>query len=407
MKTLTAALAVAAAAMSLAAPARAEPVTLTWQMWVGSTEADVKAWQHVADLVTARYPDIKVELQTTSWNDYWTKLPIWAGSNQLADIVSMQSLRTPGFTSLFEPLDSYVARDQFDTGQFDRSIIEGLSVDGQLYALPYDVGPWVVYYNRDLFEKYGVPLPKIGWTQADFLAAAKALTRDGNYGIALTSGDWLPFALSDGASYLTEDGALNFTDAALQQAFQAYVDLAAKEGVAPPIAASGQSTATLAEGRFMSGSVGMYLSGPWSIITLRNSTKFSAGLAPLPAGKAGSITLSAGSGFGIAKTSQHKDEAWKAIQVLTGPEAEQYLASQGRALPARTAQQGYWFDVAAEGVAGAREAIAAALATAKPYRTTANWNTVSELLEQYAPLAFSGSQSGAQVLETVQSLADE
>ena len=79
--------------------AYADTVNLTWGMWVGS-DAEKAAWQHVADMVTAKYPDIKITLQTASWPDYWTKLPTLAASNQLPDIVSLQSLRTPGFASL-------------------------------------------------------------------------------------------------------------------------------------------------------------------------------------------------------------------------------------------------------------------------------------------------------------------
>jgi ABC-type glycerol-3-phosphate transport system substrate-binding protein len=84
-------------------------------------------------------------------------------------------------------------------------------------------------------------------------------------------------------------------------------------------------------------------------------------MAPVLVREAGSITLSAG--FGISTTSAHKDEAWKAIQVMTGPEAEQYLAEAGRAFAARKEFQKYWYDVAAAGVVGAREALPAALRT--------------------------------------------
>ncbi|MBV9537722.1 MAG: hypothetical protein JOY70_02185, partial [Acidisphaera sp.] len=68
------------------APARAEPVKLTWLMWSGS-EPEVVAWKHVASLVTERYPDITVEFQTTSFPDYWTKLPALAAAGKLPDIV--------------------------------------------------------------------------------------------------------------------------------------------------------------------------------------------------------------------------------------------------------------------------------------------------------------------------------
>ena len=92
-------------------------------------------------------------------------------------------------------------------------------------------------------------------------------------------------------------------------------------------------------------------------------------------------------------------------RLLTGPEAEKYLAENGRALPALTAEQTYWFDTAAKNVVGAKEAITTALRTARPYVTTPNWATVAALFEQYAPLAFSGSQPPDKVLETIQQLA--
>src|SRR4029079_3837240 len=83
----------------LSSLASAAPVTLTWFMWSGS-DAERAAWQKFAVMVTAKYPDIKVQLDTAAWPDYWTKLPTLAASNTLPDIVSLQSLRAPGFASL-------------------------------------------------------------------------------------------------------------------------------------------------------------------------------------------------------------------------------------------------------------------------------------------------------------------
>ena len=130
-------------------------------MWSGS-DAEKAAWQHVADLVTTKYPDIKVQLDTAAWPDYWTKLPTLAASNTLPDIVSLQSLRAPGFASLMVPLDDMIKRDKFDIDAFDKSIVGGLSHDGKVFALPYDFGPLLVYYNADLFAKAGLPVPQAG-----------------------------------------------------------------------------------------------------------------------------------------------------------------------------------------------------------------------------------------------------
>ena len=400
------AVSLAALAVATAAPARADTV-LTWFMWSGS-QAETQAWQHVADLVHAKYPDITVRLQTASFPDYWTKLPSLAASHLLPDIVSLQNERTAGFATLFAPLDPMIARDKFDVSAFDKSIITGLSLGGHLYALPYDFGPLIIYYNHDMFAAAGLPMPKPGWTDADFLADAKAITKDGRFGAAQSVPDaFCAYATADGASYITAAGDLDLTNPKLITSFQNYVDVVAKDHVAPLFPSSSTQSMAQANGRFAAGEVAMYVDGPWDLINVRNSIKFHMGLAPIPAGAAGSITITAGSGFGVSATSTHKDEAWKAIQVLTGPDAEKYLAENGRAFPARKADQGSWYSVAGQNVENAKPAMQAALSNAVPFRTTADWNTVDSLFSQYAPLAFAGRQSAKSVLTTVQQSATE
>lgn len=393
----------AAAVMGAAAvsAAMAEPVTLKWFMWAGS-DAEKESWQHVADMVTAKYPDIKIQLDTAAWPDYWTKLPTLAAANQLPDIVSLQSLRAPGFASLMLPLDDMIKRDKFDIDSFDKSIVDGLSQDGHVFALPYDFGPLLVFYNADEFAKAKLPAPTAGWTIDDFIKDAKALTSGTQYGYSVGGVDQVvTWAASAGATYLNGD-QLDLTNKKFVDAFQSYVDLVAKDKVAPVLPASGSmQMGDVSRGRFASGDVAMIIDGPWQLINLKKSVKFKIGLAPVPAGAAGSVTVSAGSGFGVSTTSQHPEEAWKAVQVLTGPDAEQYLASQGRAFAARVAFQKYWYDVAADGVENGKAGLDAAQKGALPYKTTANWNTVNNLFEQYQPLAMSGTQTGAQVLDTI------
>ena len=387
--------------------AAAEQVHLTWFMWSG-TEPEVVAWKHVAELVTQKYPDITVEFQTTSFPDYWTKLPTLAVANKLPDIVSLQSLRSPGFADLMVSLDERIKADNFDIDAFDPSIVKGLSRNGKQFALPYDFGPWVIYYNRDMFEKAGVPLPQPGWTEADFMRDAKALTKEGTFGFAVSEPDaFMVFARSKGAHYLDAKGQLDLNNAGMKNAFAQYVALVSKDKVAPLLPASGVQSSSVANGRFTSGNAAMYVDGPWQVLNIRKKVNFTVGMAPVPVREAGSITLSAGSGFGISTTSAHKDDAWKAIQVMTGPEAEQYLAEAGRAFAARKDFQKYWYDVAAAGVVGAREALPAALKSAEPYVTTPNWAVVASLFEQYAPLAFGGTEEPGKVLDTIQSLANQ
>lgn len=401
--TLVALALVASGLMASTALAQDAPVNLTWQMWSGSDE-ETAVWQHLADMVHEKHPNITVTLKTAPWGDYWTKLPILAASGQVGDIVAMQSLRTPSFYQVLEPLNAYVERDGFDKSAFVGSIMEGMSANGQLYGLPYDVGPWVVFYNKDKFEAAGLALPAVDWTMDDFMTAAKALTTEGSYGFGATPGLFPQWVAASGASYLTEEGKVEFTRPEVVKAAESFGALVSVDKVAPAVPATADP-GDFVSGRFDSGNVAMLVDGPWSILGKVGTVKFDLGIVPMPAGPAGSQSVTAGSGFGISTSSKNKDAAWLAIQVLTGPEAEEYLGAAGRALPSRTAQQPFWYDVAAKDVAGAREALEYAMAHSKPYPIGLNWNTVENLMDQYIPVLFTGSQDAAKTMETIQNLA--
>lgn len=386
----------------LATGALAEDVNLTWQMWAGGAE-DTAGWQAIADLVHQKYPDITVTLITAPWGDYWTKLSVQAASGQLTDIISMQSLRTPNFHQLMVPLNEYVKKDNFNVGEFVPSIIEGMSVGGELYGLPFDVGPYLMFYNKDRFEAAGLT-PNPAWTMDDFDAAAKALTTDGKFGVGVTSGLFAQWIASSGTSFVKADGSYDFTNPYVVKATERLVGLVSTEKVAPPVSSATADEVNM--GRFQSGDVAMYMDGPWAVISTKGTVKFRLGLLPVPSAPNG-LSLTSGAGFGIAANSQHKDEAWKALQVITSPEALAILGKSGRALPARMAEQKYWLDFSAKDIDGAGASLDYAMQHSKSFPTGNNWNIVEGLLNQYLPLAFSGSQPVADTLATIQDLVEQ
>lgn len=376
-----------------------DQVNLTWQMW--GDEKDTPLWQSLADLVTQEYPNITVTPQISGWTDYWTRLPVLASSGQIADLVAMQSMRMPSFYSVLEPLDSYFAADGFDTAAFESSIIAGLSHDGTQYALPYDVGPWMVFYNRDKFAAAGLAEPALDWTFDDFKAAADKLTEGDSYGYANQAFDFIAGPVALGAEYFNDSNQFDLTNAGYVDAVSKYVDLTTVDK-ASPVFASGAGAVT-ASGRFASGNAAMYIDGPWSLISTQGQVDFKMGVAPLPRGEGDSRFITAGSGWGISAASQHKDEAYKALKILTGPKAAEILASAGRALPGRLEQQTYWYDVAAKDVGGTREVLAYMFDHSTPFRLNESWNEFENLMTQYMPLALNGDSTTEAVLSDIQS----
>jgi multiple sugar transport system substrate-binding protein len=375
------------------------PTTLVWNMWTSST-AEVDNWKHLADMVTAKYPDIKIEFQTTSFNDYWTKLLAQASGGETACILGVQSLRAPSISSLLVPLDKpKLDAAGISTADFDQSIIKGLQVDGEQLAIPYDFGPLVLFYNADRFAEAGVPIPKPGWTTADFLSAAKALTKDGKYGFSLypTIDNIIPWSLSMTGTHPVTDGKLNVTQDGFAKAVQWYTELVTKEKVAAPVQATNEDAP--AANKFISGDAAMMLDGPWRMISLTKQAKFKVGVATIPDGGAGSHSQVAGSGFGVSQFCKQPDAALKAISVITGPDALKYLGEQGRAYPARTAQQDSWYRPE---LANARDGLQAAIKNGVFSPTTANYEQVSQLFKQYGVAAVNGQMPVADFLNTVQ-----
>lgn len=373
-------------------------VELRWIMSADS-QKEVDVWNHLADMVHQKYPDITVKFESTPFKDYYNKLTSQAASNDLACIAGLQAQRVPDVGSLFTDLKPAFQKQKFDIAKYAPSIVEGLQQDSKQLAVPYDLGPYVLYYNKNMFEAAGVPLPKPGWSEAEFMSAAKALTKDGKYGFVAdgTPDMWLPYVLSIGGTYI-KNGKPDLTNDKVVQGFTWVTDLATKEKVAPAPPATGASNWPADQWR--SGNAAMYVDGPWQLINAKQNVPFTIGLATTPAFDGRSITTMSGTGFGVTKTCQHPDDAFKAISVIIGPEAQKYIADAGRGFPAYLDAQANWYKTA--GVDGAQEAIETALKTVDPYKTTPKWNETSALLQQYGVQAFNGSEAPKSVLQQVQ-----
>jgi multiple sugar transport system substrate-binding protein len=372
---------------------------LVWNMWSGSN-AEVETWNHLAGMVSAAHPDLELEFRTTSFNDYWTKLAAQAGGGDTACILGVQSLRVRTFAPVLMPLDEVLAGAGVDGAEFEPSIWKGLQVDDRQLGVPYDFGPQVVFYNADRFREAGVPAPAVDWTVQDFLAAARSLTSGGKHGFALypTIDSVIPWSLSlYGTDPVTADGRLDLTQEGFVAAVQWYIDLVDRLGVAAPVAASSDPTPALSA--FTAGDAAMVVDGPWQLVNLQEQAGFEVGVLPIPTGAGGSHSQVAGSGFGISRSCPEPEKALQAIAVLTGPEAARHLAEQGRAYPARTAQQQAWFRPE---LAGAEEGLRTAVANGVTSAATENYIQASQLFTQYGVQAVNGQQTVPEFLATLQ-----
>jgi multiple sugar transport system substrate-binding protein len=375
--------------------------TLTWFMWSGS-DVEKNAWLHVADMVTQKYPTIKIKFETAPFNDFWTKLTTQAASGGTACIIGLQGQRAPQYGQLLVPLDDYMSKAGVKAADYVPSITKGLQYKGKQVALPYDVGPFVIFYNKDAFKAAGLKEPSMGWTQDEFLADAKALTKAPKYGFWVQPdiGNLLPFVLSDsGQAAVNASGALDVNNAAWQKGAQFYTDLVSKDKVSAQVP-SANSTSSAAN-QFLNGNAYMSLDGPWDLINARQQAKFQVGIAPVPAGASGSKTWSDGSGFGITQSCKDKDEAFKAISVIVGADAENYLGNLGRAYPALISTQDSWYT--GNKTQDVKPVMDFSLQNSVPYATTSKWQQVVTAFSKQAVATYNGQGSVNDLLSQTQS----
>jgi len=372
--------------------------SLDWIIW-GNTPPEIASAEHIASLVPASDPNLTVKLQTMAWPDYWTKLPTTLAGGNPPCLVSMQMGHVREFADQLLPLDSLLASASIKPSDFDSGIMNTLKVDGKQLAIPYDLGPLVMYYNKDMFKAAGVAEPKNGWTIDEFVAAAKTLTKGSNYGFSMDNTieplmDWAPTIT--GSLPVTDDGKLAINTPDMVSVMSWYAGLVHKEKVAAPVIASPSSTASVA---FLGGTAAMYVDGPWAMINNKGQAKFNMGIVTVPAGPKGVTGPIEGSGFGISKKCGNPTAAIKAIAVLTGPDALAYMGDIGRAFPARPAQQASWYKNAVD---GAQQTLEAASKNGVPFRATTYWTEDGLNYSQGAVSVINGNSSAADFLKTVQ-----
>lgn len=307
----------------------------------GSQE-EIQAYQQVLRVFQERNPGIQVEYINIPSNEYLAKITAMMAAGSPPDVFFINNIDFPGLASrgVLKPLDPFIQRDKYPTGDIFPGILKAFQWEGAQYGLPRDVSNLVVFYNRDLLRKAGLPDPKPDWTWDDFLRYAKALTveKDGKrvqWGVSFQTFYlfWEPWVWSAGGRFYSPDHSKFLLNSPSSlEGLQFYLDLRYKHHVAPtPEEAQDRGAFTM----FLNGQTGMIVDGRWRVPTLKARAKFDFDVVPFPRGKAGSIVDIDGSGWVMAAGTRNPEAAWKLLSFLAGPEASQIFTKTGLIIPAR------------------------------------------------------------------------
>jgi ABC-type glycerol-3-phosphate transport system substrate-binding protein len=273
--------------------------------------------QSVIDSFNAAHPEIEVRPIGVASNDQIKKMIALATTGDLPDFFLVNDATVPAILDMGVCLPvSEVMSAEF-MAQFAKPFLNLYSGDdGVNYGVPWFACPPGVLYRKDIFEANNIKVPS---TWDELVETAKALTKDGNYGITLvgtknSSGGSRfqhvernvgidEFYKDANGKWQTDIGSPNYI-----KALKMFTDLDLLYGVVPPgVVETGYPEAV---GLFASGRAAMLITGSNAIGAITKQV-------PALKGKLGSIPVPSinryvaapnGSGFMINKDTEHKKE---------------------------------------------------------------------------------------------------
>jgi len=318
-------------------PAGEGVVTITFIPSLGSLA--MQRYRGLARQFHETHPDIIVEVKATPFLTDPRDLQSLA--NTADCFLGYPSFQEPGNRAAILNLQPLLDADpSFTTNDFYPRVLESFTWQGQLWGLPAEVEPYVIEYNKDLFDA-GLDYPTPDWTTDDFLALTVALTRgegqDKQYGFVPEAyeGNALPLILQRLGARLIEESvdppAVSFDDPATVEAMRWYAELFSVHGVRPVFvtdlaeleeAASFYTRdALINEGR-----AAMWTSTSSESAMALGRSGSNIGVVPLPVAPGGTGSYLSARGYFISAQAENPQACWQWLTFLTGqPEAVQGL----------------------------------------------------------------------------------
>lgn len=380
-----------------------EAVELRCQFWFDSS--DLSGWQSIIDKFQEENPGITVVLESTTWNDYWTKLQTQATSDSVADVFGMVSMYSADYMAngVAMPLMQFADADEDFIGMenYYEAILSAYEMDGDYYFLPYDMSTNLLYVNKDILAECGIEFKPEGWAMDEFMEICKTLKEHGYYtfNMGFTGWTYYDFLTRAGCELLDENGYLNLTGEDVIKLTQWLADCMT-EGYSPY-----QADKT---DYFSSGMCAMHANNPENFANYFKTMEANLDvIARYPTDVEDRKVVAEGGSWGIYSKTKHPEEAWKLLKALTDANCSiNMVAGDFRGVPTVNAQE------ATDAFLGSKNAAEHAqyfldLLDGSTRVDYPNRTAVESEMKSYLELIYAGDMTAADGLAEFQEVADE
>ncbi|BBY60312.1 ABC transporter substrate-binding protein [Mycolicibacterium sarraceniae] len=296
---------------------------------------------------TRAHPDIEVRTDVVAYASYFNTLRTDVAGGGADDIFWINN------ANFAEYADNNRVMAIEPSPDWDPSVTAQFTRNGRLWGVPQltDAGI-AVYYNADLLAADGVEpaeLDTLRWDPSPAVDTLRPMLK------RLTHGrQWAYNAANDlQAIYLNYIGSAGgvfsegdrfaFDNPKAATAFTYVVGLINTDQVAPP-ASDTNDNGDFSRNQFLSGRMALFQSGTYNLAQIAERAAFRWGVALLPAGPAGRVSVTNGIVAAGNPASRHPEAARQVLAWLGSTRGNEYLGRHGAAVPAVVSAQRVYFD---------------------------------------------------------------
>ena len=321
----------------------------------GRTVVTVRLWdQQVAAAYrdsfvefSRTHPDIEVHVDVVAYASYFDTLRTDVAGGGASDIFWINN----AYLAQYADNDRLMAIDP--DSDWDQSVVAQFTRNGALWGVPQltDAGI-ALYYNADLLAADGVEPAELNTLRWDpdpavdtLRPVLKRLTHGRQWGYNAANdlqGIYLNYIGSAGGVFASGD-RFAFDNPQAAEAFRYIVGLINTERVAPP-ASDTNDNGDFSRNQFLSGRMATFQSGTYNLAQIADQATFRWGVAMLPTGPTGRVSVTNGIAAAGNPASRHPEAVREVLAWLGSARGNEYLGRRGSAIPAVLPAQKVYFD---------------------------------------------------------------
>jgi len=254
------------------------------QYWNGLTGGDGPVMKKLVQKFMDANPKVKVTTTSIAWADLFQKLPAAVQSGKAPDICLMHTadIATNAARRVIQPIDDVVKGLNLTAADYADAVWTSTHYQDKQYAIPLDIHPAGLYYNKKVLTQVGADPTKPPTTKDEFMAIldkCKAKGVKGYWVSALSVGGLIAQSMifQSGGYMISDDGTkTGFGDQPAIDSINFFKGLI--DGGYSPANAAGDGDWV----SFSNNKAAFMIVGPWMVTPCKQAKGLDWGCAPVP-----------------------------------------------------------------------------------------------------------------------------